>query len=124
MDLRAEYDAFLQLLHDEKPDTIVHFAEQRAAPYSMKSSKHKRYTVDNNVNVTHNVLAALVECGLDIHLVHLGARTRAGLIMRRCCGPTCLSSAGRVGGRERGGCGARGSALARAHETPAGHSPV
>ena len=38
----------------------------------MKSPTHKRYTVDNNVNCTHNVLAAIVECGLDIHLVHLG----------------------------------------------------
>jgi len=50
----------------------VHFAEQRAAPYSMKSSAHKRYTVDNNVNATHNLLAALVEAGLDAHVVHLG----------------------------------------------------
>jgi UDP-sulfoquinovose synthase len=50
----------------------VHFAEQRAAPYSMKSSAHKRYTVDNNLNATHNVLAAIVESGVDVHLVHLG----------------------------------------------------
>ena len=50
----------------------MHFAEQRAAPYSMKSSRHKRYTVSNNVNATHNVLAAVVESGLDIHVVHLG----------------------------------------------------
>ena len=51
---------------------MVHFAEQRAAPYSMKSSFHKRYTVNNNLNATNNVLAAVVESGLDIHLVHLG----------------------------------------------------
>ncbi len=51
---------------------MVHFAEQRAAPYSMKSPLHKRYTVDNNLNATHNVLVAIVESGLDIHLVHLG----------------------------------------------------
>jgi UDP-sulfoquinovose synthase len=38
----------------------------------MKSSKNKRYTVDNNVNATHNVLSAIVESGVDIHLVHLG----------------------------------------------------
>ena len=51
---------------------VVHFAEQRAAPYSMKSARHKRYTVDNNLNATNNLLAAIVESGLDIHLVHLG----------------------------------------------------
>ena len=48
------------------------FAEQRAAPYSMKTPFHKRYTVDNNINATHNVLCAIVDSGLDIHLVHLG----------------------------------------------------
>ena len=32
MDLAGEYDKFTQLLKDEKPDTLVHFAEQRAAP--------------------------------------------------------------------------------------------
>ena len=49
-----------------------YFAEQRAAPYSMKSSATARYTVDNNVNGTHNLLAAIVESGQDIHVVHLG----------------------------------------------------
>ena len=38
----------------------------------MKSSRHKRFTVNNNLNATNNVLAAIVESGLDIHLVHLG----------------------------------------------------
>ena len=38
----------------------------------MKSSRHKRYTVDNNVNATNNLLAALVEAELDAHVVHLG----------------------------------------------------
>jgi hypothetical protein len=50
----------------------VHFAEQRAAPYSMKSDRHKNYTVNNNVNATHNLLNAMVELDLDAHLVHLG----------------------------------------------------
>ncbi len=72
LDVSKEYQLFLDLLIEEKPDSIVHFAEQRAAPYSMKSSSTKRYTVDNNVNGTHNVLAAIVESGLDIHVVHLG----------------------------------------------------
>jgi UDP-sulfoquinovose synthase len=68
----VNYRELLDLLIDYQPDAIVHFAEQRAAPYSMKSSWHKRYTVNNNVNATHNVLAALVETGLDTHVVHLG----------------------------------------------------
>ena len=72
IDIAEEYDRLLNLISTEKPDAIVHFAEQRAAPYSMKSSKHKRYTVNNNLNATNNLLCAIVESGLDIHLVHLG----------------------------------------------------
>ena len=72
LDLSRDYAEFLQLLDDERPDALVHFAEQRAAPYSMKSSTHKRYTVDNNIGATNNVLAAVVDSGLDIHVVHLG----------------------------------------------------
>ena len=69
---RSDYEGLLDLLREWRPDAVVHFAEQRAAPYSMKSSRHKRYTVDNNVNATHNLLAALVELELDAHVVHLG----------------------------------------------------
>lgn len=54
-----------------EPDAVVHFAKQIAAPYSMKSANHKRYTVNNNINATHNWLCAIVESGLDIHVVHL-----------------------------------------------------
>ena len=72
LDISNQYQRLLDLLIAERPDAIVHFAEQRAAPYSMKSSETKRYTVDNNVNGTHNLLAAIVESCLDIHVVHLG----------------------------------------------------
>jgi UDP-sulfoquinovose synthase len=71
-DIAEEYYRVIDLITDEKPDVIVHFAEQRAAPYSMKGEKQKRYTVDNNLRATHNVLCAIVESGLDIHFVHLG----------------------------------------------------
>ena len=67
-----DFPALLALLERFRPDAVVHFAEQRAAPYSMKSAEHKRYTVDNNLNATNDVLAAIVESGLDVHLVHLG----------------------------------------------------
>ncbi len=72
LDIAQDYDLLLGLLRSERPTAVVHFAEQRAAPYSMKSSITKRYTVDNNVNGTHNLLCAIVESGLDIHIVHLG----------------------------------------------------
>ena len=72
LDVARDYDRLLAVLADWEPDAVVHFAEQRAAPYSMKSSRHKRYTVDNNINATHNLLAAIVESELDVHVVHLG----------------------------------------------------
>jgi UDP-sulfoquinovose synthase len=72
INVAKNYARLLHLIENERPDAMVHFAEQRAAPYSMKSSFHKRYTVDNNINATNNILAAIVESGVDVHLVHLG----------------------------------------------------
>jgi UDP-sulfoquinovose synthase len=72
IDVAREYELLHSVVASFSPDVIIHFAEQRAAPYSMKSARHKRYTVDNNLNATHNVLCAIVESGLDIHLIHLG----------------------------------------------------
>ena len=72
IDIAKNYSQLLNLLKEFKPTAIVHFAEQRAAPYSMKGSNGKRYTVDNNLNATNNLLAAIVESSLDIHVVHLG----------------------------------------------------
>jgi UDP-sulfoquinovose synthase len=72
LNVAEDYEQLLDLLAEFRPDAVVHFAEQRAAPYSMKSSWHKRYTVTNNLNATHNLLAALVESGTDAQVVHLG----------------------------------------------------
>ena len=72
LNVAEDFDRLVALLTELQPDAVVHFAEQRAAPYSMKSAWHKRYTVDNNVNATHNLLAAIVESGVDPHVVHLG----------------------------------------------------
>lgn len=72
LDLATEFERLKGWLREQRPEAVIHFAEQRAAPYSMKTDRHKVYTVNNNVNATHNLLAALVETGIDAHLVHLG----------------------------------------------------
>jgi UDP-sulfoquinovose synthase len=72
MDLALQYQRLSTILKEFEPDAIVHFAEQRAAPYSMRSPRAKRYTVDNNVRGTHNLLCALVDSGVDAAVVHLG----------------------------------------------------
>ncbi len=72
IDVSSDYERLLKIVNNFKPDAIIHFAEQRAAPYSMKSSFHKRLTVNNNINGTNNILSAIVESEQDIHLIHLG----------------------------------------------------
>jgi len=72
LDVAKDYDLLVQLIKEEKPDSIIHFAEQRAAPYSQKNSKTKRYTIDNNVSGANNVCCAIIDSELDVHLVHLG----------------------------------------------------
>ena len=71
--LGSDYTELVELLKNERPTAIVHFAEQRAAPYSMKSPHEMRYTVRNNLNGTHDLLCAVVDAGChDTHIVHLG----------------------------------------------------
>jgi len=72
LDIATEYDRLARVLLDTQPEAIVHFAEQRAAPYSMRNQAAKRYTVDNNIRATHNLLVAMVETGVDAALAHLG----------------------------------------------------
>jgi len=72
IDIAEDYEGLLSIFKKYNPDAIVHFAEQRAAPYSMKNSTTKRYTVRNNTLGTTNLLFAIVELELDVHFVHLG----------------------------------------------------
>ena len=61
-----------------RPDAVVHFAEQRSAPYSMIDRKHAVYTQSNNVLGTLNLLFAIGESNRDIHLVKLGTMGEYG----------------------------------------------
>ena len=72
LNVAENYRQLLDLINEVRPDAVVHFAEQRSAPYSMKGANEKRYTVNNNINATNNIMTAIVESCLDIHVVHLG----------------------------------------------------
>jgi UDP-sulfoquinovose synthase len=74
----CDADFTYQMVSDFKPDAIVHYAEQRAAPYSMVDRKHAVYTQTNNVVGTLNVLYAIAEIDPDIHLVKLGTMGEYG----------------------------------------------
>ncbi|MGP4022606.1 NAD-dependent epimerase/dehydratase family protein [Actinomadura sp. 3N407] len=66
------------MLREFRPEAVVHFAEQRAAPYSMIDRKHAVYTQVNNVVGTLNLLYAIGEVDPDIHLVKLGTMGEYG----------------------------------------------
>ena len=67
-----------QMVREFEPDTIVHFAEQRSAPYSMIDQAHAVYTQTNNVVGNLNVLYAIGDINRDIHLVKLGTMGEYG----------------------------------------------
>jgi UDP-sulfoquinovose synthase len=67
-----------QMISDYRPEAIVHFGEQRAAPYSMISQAHAVYTQTNNVVGTLNVMYAIADIDRDIHLVKLGTMGEYG----------------------------------------------
>ena len=74
----TDYDFLLPTLKDFAPETIVHFAQQRSAPYSMIDRKHAVLTQVNNVVGTLNVLFAMREVLPDCHLVKLGTMGEYG----------------------------------------------
>ena len=61
-----------------EPEAVVHFAEQRSAPYSMIDRRHAVYTQTNNVVGTLNLLYAIAEKDPSIHLVKLGTMGEYG----------------------------------------------
>ncbi len=74
----VEADFVHQMVEDYRPHTIVHFAEQRSAPYSMIDQAHAVYTQSNNVVGTLNILYAMADIDPDIHLVKLGTMGEYG----------------------------------------------
>ncbi|MBO0828195.1 MAG: NAD-dependent epimerase/dehydratase family protein, partial [Streptosporangiales bacterium] len=74
----CDADFAYETFRDFAPDAVVHFAEQRAAPYSMIDRKHAVYTQTNNVVGTLNVMFAIGEINRDIHLVKLGTMGEYG----------------------------------------------
>lgn len=72
LDISKDYYDLSKLISNFKPNAIVHFAEQRSAPYSMIGEKERRYTVENNLCTTQNLLSCIVDIDTNIHFVHLG----------------------------------------------------
>jgi UDP-sulfoquinovose synthase len=74
----TEYDFVSSVIKNFEPAAVVHFAEQRSAPYSMIDRKHAVFTQVNNVVGTLNLLFALREFQPDCHLIKLGTMGEYG----------------------------------------------
>lgn len=73
-----DYPALVEAFQEFQPEAVVHYGEQRAAPYSMIDREHAVYTQDNNVIGTLNVLYAIKEYAPHCHLVKLGTMGEYG----------------------------------------------
>jgi UDP-sulfoquinovose synthase len=71
-------DFLYRAVREFEPEAIIHFAEQRAAPYSMIDREHAVYTQHNNVIGNLNVMYAIAEINPEIHLVKLGTMGEYG----------------------------------------------
>jgi UDP-sulfoquinovose synthase len=74
----TDYDLLSSLIQECEPEAVIHFAEQRSAPYSMIDRKHAVFTQVNNVVGTLNLLFALREYQPDCHLIKLGTMGEYG----------------------------------------------
>ncbi|SKA67239.1 NAD-dependent epimerase/dehydratase family protein [Desulfobaculum bizertense] len=61
-----------------QPDTVLHYAEQPSAPYSLIDYKHANFTLQNNLLVTNNLLFALKDYSPETHVVHIGTMGEYG----------------------------------------------
>ena len=74
----TDYEFLSAAIEEIEPDAVVHFAEQRSAPYSMIDRKHAVFTQVNNVVGTLNLLFALRQIRPECHLVKLGTMGEYG----------------------------------------------
>ncbi len=74
----TDYEFIAGAMRDFAPDSVIHFAEQRSAPFSMIDRRRAVLTQTNNVVGTLNVLFAIKEFAPDCHLVKLGTMGEYG----------------------------------------------
>lgn len=73
-----DYDMLSRVFKEFRPEAVVHFAEQRTAPYSMIDREHANFTMVNNVVGTMNVLYAIKDFAPECHLIKLGTMGEYG----------------------------------------------
>lgn len=74
----CDYDFLRGVFREFGPDTVIHYAEQPSAPYSMLGQEEAQFTLRNNLNGTLNVAFAVKETDPGIHIVKLGTMGEYG----------------------------------------------
>ena len=67
-----DFEFLESILKDFRPDTIVHYAQQRSAPFSMKGIDEARLTLINNITTTFNLIWAVMRQAPKAHIIKLG----------------------------------------------------
>lgn len=73
-----EYTWAINGKYTGKPDTVIHYAEQPSAPYSLINYKYANITLSNNLLVTNNLMFALRDFARDSHVIHIGTMGEYG----------------------------------------------
>ncbi len=74
----ADYRVLSRIVAETRPEAIVHYAEQPSAPYSMRGYDEARFTLDNNLHTTFNVIWSVMTHARDCHIIKLGTMGEYG----------------------------------------------
>lgn len=77
-DGRVRYQWAVNPVYTGTPETVIHYAEQPSAPYSLMNYKYANITISNNLLVTNNLMFALRDFSPTTHVVHIGTMGEYG----------------------------------------------
>ena len=75
---KLKYDWSLNNKFTGIPETVVHYAEQQSAPYSLINHKYADFTLVNNLRVTNNLMWSLRDYSRETHVIKLGTMGEYG----------------------------------------------
>ena len=74
----CEFSFLSDVMRKFAPDTVVHYAEQPSAPYSMIGYEEARSTLSNNISATFNLIWAVIKHAPECHIIKLGTMGEYG----------------------------------------------
>ena len=74
----VEYQWAIDTKFTGVPETVIHYAEQPSAPYSLINYKYANITLVNNLLVTNNLMFAVRDYSRETHIVKLGTMGEYG----------------------------------------------